>query len=179
MIPKAPPMTSRPILVDPEYNIYDALLMDHVSLVSESIERLTPKGIKTADGKEHEFDVIVCATGFMPNDFLVPMEVRGRGGKTVEELWAKDGARAYLGTMIPGFPNLFMVYGPYMNPFGNGFGVIEMEEMAIRFAMKCFEGLILEERKAVDVSMDGYERFNAELDRLEATRVYSDYRVTS
>lgn len=179
MIPKAPPMTSRPILVDPEYNIYDALLMDHVSLVSESIERLTPKGIKTADGKEHEFDVIVCATGFMPNDFLFPMEVRGRGGKTVEELWAKDGARAYLGTMIPGFPNLFMVYGPNMNPFGNGFGVIEMEEMAIRFAMKCFEGLILEERKAVDVSMDGYERFNAELDRLEATRVYSDYRVTS
>ncbi len=179
MLPVAPPMTSRPVLVDPEYNIYDALLMDHVDLVSARIEQLTPSGIRSEDGAEHEFDIIVYATGFKPNDFLFPMEVRGRGGQTVEELWARDGARAYLGTMIPGFPNLFMLYGPNMNPFGNGLGVIEMEEIAIRFALKCFEGLILEQRGAVDVSMEGYERYNAELDRAEATRVYSDHRVTS
>jgi 4-hydroxyacetophenone monooxygenase len=179
MLPVAPPMTSRPVLVDPEYNIYDALLMDHVELVTEPIAEFTADGIRTADGQEHPFDIIVCATGFKPNDFLFPMEVRGRGGKTIEQLWEKDGARAYLGTMIPGFPNLFMLYGPNMNPFGNGLGVIEMEEMAIRFALKCFEGLILEQRKAVDVSMEGYQRFNAELDKAEATRVYSDWRVTS
>jgi len=179
MIPVAPPLSSRPVLVDADYNIYDALMRDNVELVVEPIEALTPKGIRTADGVEHEFDIIVYATGFKANDFLWPMEVRGKDGKTVEELWAKDGARAYIGTMMPGFPNFFMIYGPNMNPFFNGLGAIEMEEMATRFALQCIEQLILQDRKEVNVTQDAYDRFNAELDRREATKVYADYRVTN
>jgi 4-hydroxyacetophenone monooxygenase len=179
MIPVAPPLSSRPVLVDADYNIYDALMRDNVELVTEPIATLTPDGIRTTDGVEHKFDVIVYATGFKANDFLWPMEVRGRGGKTVEELWAKDGARAYIGTMMPGFPNFFMIYGPNMNPFFNGLGAIEMEEMATRFALKCIEALILGNRHAVDVTAEAYDKFNAELDRREATKVYADYRVTN
>ena len=80
MIPVAPPFSSRPILVDANYSIYDALLRDDVTLVTDRIERITAKGIEVEGGTEHAVDVIVYATGFKANDFLWPMEIRGRGG---------------------------------------------------------------------------------------------------
>ncbi len=179
MTPKAPPMTSRPVLVDVENNIYDALMRNNVSLVSEEIAEITPDGIRTVDGIEHQLDIIVYATGFKANDFLFPMEVRGRGGRSIEQLWEKDGARAYLGSMLPGFPNLFMLYGPNMNPFGNGLGVVEMQEMATRFALRCIETMILDDKRSVDVTEDAYWRYNDALDAAEATKVYADPRVIS
>jgi 4-hydroxyacetophenone monooxygenase len=179
MIPSSPPFSSRPVLVDSNDNIYDALLRDNVALVSDRIERITPTGIRTADGRDHEFDMIVFATGFKANDFLWPMEIVGRGGATCETLWAKDGARAYLGTMMPGFPNFFMIYGPNMNSFGNGLGVIETEEFATRFALHCIGGMLLEGHRSVDVTRDGFDRFNTALDAQEKLRVYADPRATS
>jgi 4-hydroxyacetophenone monooxygenase len=179
MLPEAPPFSSRPVLVDSQNNIYDALMRENVDLVSDPIAAITPNGIRTENGAEHPLDVLIYATGFKANDFLWPMDVRGRGGRSIGELWAKDGARAYLGTMMPGFPNFFVIYGPNMNPFFNGLGAIEMEELTTRFALKCIGELILQKRQAVDVTSDAYERFNAELDRREATKVYADYRVTN
>jgi 4-hydroxyacetophenone monooxygenase len=179
MLPEAPPFSSRPVLVDSNGNIYDALMQPNVDLVTDPIERITEDGIRSEDGVERPFDVIVYATGFKANDYLWPMDLRGRGGQSIGDLWAKDGARAYLGTMIPGFPNFFMIYGPNMNPFFNGLGVVEMEEMATRFALKCIAALIERDRKAVDVTTEAYEVFNQELDRREATKIYADYRVTN
>ena len=179
MLPDAPPFSSRPVLVDSTGNIYDTLMRPNVDLVTEPIERITPDGIRSEDGQEQSFDVIVYATGFKANDYLWPMDLRGRGGKSIGDLWAKDGARAYLGTMIPGFPNFFMIYGPNTNPFFNGLGVVEMEEMATRFALKCIGALIRQDRKAVDVTAEAYEKFNEELDRQEATKIYADERVTN
>ena len=66
---------------------------------------------------------------------------RAATGSGIEELWAKDGARAYLGTMLPGFPNFFMIYGPNTNPIG-GLQVVDMEEMVTRFALQCIGHLI-------------------------------------
>src|SRR5207253_2131700 len=105
----------RPVLIDEEYSVLDALLRDNVTLVTDSIRRIGPTGIQVQDGTGYEVDVIVYATGFQANDYLWPMEVRGRNGTTVEELWAEDGPRAYLSAMLPGFPNLFIVYGPNTN----------------------------------------------------------------
>jgi 4-hydroxyacetophenone monooxygenase len=179
MTPDLPPMTSRPVLVDAVDNIYDALLQDNVSLVSEPIERITAGGVRTADGVEQPADVIVYATGFRANDYLWPMDFRGRGGRSLADLWSKDGARAYLGTMMPGFPNLFSIYGPNMNPFGGGLSVTDLQEMQTRFTLKCLEHLILEDRGSVDVTFQAYETYNAELDRRQATKVYSDPRITN
>lgn len=80
----------------------------------ELIEKMIP--VQTSGGVEHDVDVIVYATGFKANECLWPMEVLGRGGRSVHDLWSKDGPRAYLGAMLPGFPNLFLIYGPNMNP---------------------------------------------------------------
>lgn len=175
MIPPAPPMSSRPIMIDTEDSIYEALLRDNVTLVTDGIERITPNGIVSA-GKEIPFDVIIYATGFKANDFLFPMEVRGRGGVKVEELWAKDGARAYIGSMLPGFPNFFMAYGPNTNNFG-GFQIIDLLEIEIRFALHCIAGLIERNSRAVDVRPEAYWRFNEELDREEKRMIYMDPRV--
>ena len=74
-----------------------------------------PDTIELTDGTQYEVDIIVLATGFRANDFLWPMNVLGRGGQSIDELWARDGARAYLGAMLPGFPNFYMLYGPNTN----------------------------------------------------------------
>jgi 4-hydroxyacetophenone monooxygenase len=176
MRPDAPPMSARPILVDPNRSVYDALLQDDVSLVTEEILRITPDGLEASDGSVYEVDVIVFATGFKSNDFLFPMEIRGRGQKGVAELWSKDGARAYLGTLLPGFPNFFMIYGPNTNPYG-GLQVVDMEEVVTRFALGCIGHLITEHRSSIDVTEDAYWRYNNELDRVEVTKVWRDTRA--
>jgi 4-hydroxyacetophenone monooxygenase len=176
MLPVAPPFSSRPVLVDSEYSVYDALLRDDCDLVTEGIRRIKQDAIELEGGRECRVDVIVLATGFKANDFLWPMEVRGRDGQLIEQLWEKDGARAYLGTMLPGFPNLFMIYGPNTNATG-GLGTFDFEEMVIRFALQCIEHLITEDKQAVDVSVDAYWRYNDELDRHEALKIYTDPRA--
>ena len=177
MIPNTPPMTSRPIRVDPDDNVYTALLRDDVSLVTDPIERITPGGV-LAGGVEHPLDVLVLATGFRANDFLWPMEIRGRGGARPEDLWAKDGPRAYIGSMLPGFPNLFMAYGPNTNNFG-GLQIIDLLEMEIRFALQCIAGLIEGGKRSVEVSEAAYWHFNGELDREESRMIYRDPRVSN
>lgn len=179
MQPDLPPMSSRPIVVDSQDNIYDAVLRDDVDLVSEPIECITRTGVRTRDGKDHDADVIVYATGFRANDYLWPMEIAGSGGRTLAELWARDGARAYIGTMLPGFPNLFVIYGPNMNPFGTGLSVTDLQEMQTRFALKCIARLVLEGESSVDVTEQAYSQFNAELDRRQAGMVYTDPRITN
>jgi 4-hydroxyacetophenone monooxygenase len=144
--------------------------------VSEPIDEFTRQGIRTADGVEHAVDAIVLATGFQANDFLGPMEVEGRGGQLIKEVWEKDGARAYLGTLVPGFPNFFMLYGPNTNPTGAG-SLCQVEESTTKFIIECLGHLILEGRKSIDVTDEAYWRYNREVDRAEELKVYSDRRV--
>jgi len=176
MTPVAPPYSARPIIIDSDYSIYDALLRNNVALVSDPILKINPNGIEVKGGGEYPVDIIVYATGFKANDFLWPMEIRGRDGVRVEELWQKDGARAYLGTMLPGFPNFFMIYGPNTNNFG-GLQIVDFEEMVTRFALQCIGGLITEKKHTVDISLDAYWRYNSEVDRAEATMMYKDPRA--
>jgi 4-hydroxyacetophenone monooxygenase len=146
--------------------------------VSEAIDRFTPNGIQTANGAEYAVDAIVLATGFKANDFLGPLEVHGRDGRTITDVWDKDGARAYLGMMVPEFPNFFMVYGPNTNPTGAG-SICQVEESITKFIVTCLGHLILEGRKSIEVTEDAYYRYNREVDRAEELKVYSDRRVNN
>lgn len=87
------------------------LARPHVALVTEAIERITPGGVLTADGRTHELDVLVCATGFDTTHLLASLRVEGRGGRTLAAAWA-EGPEAYRGVTVPGFPNLFLLLGP-------------------------------------------------------------------
>lgn len=105
-----------------------ALARPNVDLVTEPIERLSEHGVVTADGREHEVDCVIYGTGFKTNDFMFPMEVTGSGGRTLKAVWAQ-GAHAHLGMTVPGFPSLFVMYGPNTNTSGGSI-VLYLEAQA-------------------------------------------------
>jgi cation diffusion facilitator CzcD-associated flavoprotein CzcO len=106
---------------------YPALARPHVDVVTTTIADVEPGGIRTTDGVLHEADVLIWGTGFAATDFLGGMEVTGRDGRSLGEVWS-EGAHAYLGIAVPGFPNLFTVYGPNTNLGGSSIiGMIEAQ----------------------------------------------------
>ncbi|MFI6046223.1 flavin-containing monooxygenase [Nocardia sp. NPDC051321] len=110
---------------------FPALAQPNVRVETTAIEAITPTGIRTADGVEHEVDVIVYGTGFKGTEFLAPMNIYGVGGRKLADVWGDEGARAFLGLSVPNFPNLFMMYGPNTN-VGSG-SIIYMLESQARY----------------------------------------------
>ncbi|OBK92824.1 4-hydroxyacetophenone monooxygenase [Mycobacterium asiaticum] len=107
---------------------YPALACDNVSVETDAITEVTPTGVRTADGQLHEVDVIIYGTGFKATEFLAPMTITGRGGRDLHAEWA-EGARAHLGMAVPGFPNMFLIYGPNTN-LGSSSIILMMEQQA-------------------------------------------------
>ncbi|WP_198425700.1 MULTISPECIES: NAD(P)/FAD-dependent oxidoreductase [Microbacterium] len=174
MTPPHPPRSARAVLVDAEYSVLDALVRDDVSLVSEGIARLNADGIVAADGTQHDVDAIVYATGFRATEYLFPMRITGRDGTTVEELWREGGARSHRFSMIPGFPNFWMLYGPNTN---GGLQPAAFDELVTRYALQCIERLVLEERNSIEPDVEAYRQFSREVDEANATRMWSDPRA--
>jgi 4-hydroxyacetophenone monooxygenase len=176
MTPKHPPWSARAVMVDADYCVLDALRRDNVTLVTDGIRRVTETGIETVDGTRHDVDVIVWATGFLASDYLFPMKVTGRDGRTLESYWKDGGARAHRFCMVPGFPNLWMVYGPNTN---GGLGPGAFHELVTRYALQCLEQLILEGKREVEPREDAYRRFNEDVDARNGRKVWSDPRSQS
>jgi 4-hydroxyacetophenone monooxygenase len=174
MTPPHPPLSARPIVVDPAYSIMDAVQRGNVTLVTTGLKRITPTGIEDNDGTQHDVDIIVYATGFHATEYLFPMTITGRGGKTIEQLWAKDGARAYLGAMMPGFPNLWATYGPNTNGFLAPAG---LHELTALYAMQCIEQAMREGKRAIDVKEEAYWAYNHLIDERNSQKVWSDPRA--
>jgi cation diffusion facilitator CzcD-associated flavoprotein CzcO len=93
------------------------LARPNVELVTSAIRSMTPAGIVTAEGRLHELDCVIWGTGFRATEFMFPMEVTGTEGRELHEVWA-DGAHAHLGMTVPGFPSMFVMYGPNTNTSG-------------------------------------------------------------
>ena len=91
---------------------YPALDRDDVDLVTDTIEKVTPRGIVTADGTEREIDVLIVATGFLATDLPIAKHLHGRDGTSLAQHFAEHGMQAYKGSTVHGFPNLFFVVGP-------------------------------------------------------------------
>ncbi|WP_330257222.1 NAD(P)/FAD-dependent oxidoreductase [Nocardia sp. NBC_00565] len=98
-------------------SFYRAVQRDSVEVVCDAIDHIEPRGIVTADGRLHELDVLVLATGFDAHAFMRPMGITGTDGRTLDQVWA-DGPRAFETVAIPGFPNMFLLIGPH-SPVGN------------------------------------------------------------
>ena len=108
LTPDYQPLCKRQVVSD---KYYRAIQSENAELVTSDIERITPRGIKTADGRETEVDLLILATGFRTHNYMRPMNLRGRDGLDIDDAWSK-GPRAYRMTAIPGFPNFFTVLGP-------------------------------------------------------------------
>ncbi len=111
------------VLISGDY--YETLGRPNVDLVTQGVRELTKDGVVAEDGTERHADVIVLSTGFESTRFLAPMEIRGRGGTELNEAW-REGANAYLGMTVAGFPNLFIMYGPNTN-LGSGSIIFQLE----------------------------------------------------
>ncbi len=160
VIPQYPPFSKRFILDDGAWA--RALKQDHVHLVTEGIAEITPEGVRTADGALHEADVLIYGTGFKASEFLMPMRVTGRDGVDLHERWAGD-ARAYLGITLPGFPNLFLLYGPNTNIVVNG-SITYFSECEVHYVTSCLRELLAEDIGAIDPKPAVHDAYNARID---------------
>jgi cation diffusion facilitator CzcD-associated flavoprotein CzcO len=113
-----------------------ALQRPNVELVTDLIARITPTGIVTERGAEHELDCVIWATGFKTTDFVFPMRIAGEDGVELRAYWS-GGAHAHLGMCVPGFPNMFLMYGPNTNTSGGSIVVyLEAQAAYIRQALQ-------------------------------------------
>jgi cation diffusion facilitator CzcD-associated flavoprotein CzcO len=129
-------------------NYLPALQRPNVELVTEPISHMTARGLVTADGVEREVDCVIHATGFRTNDFMAPMEVSGRGGRLLSEVWA-GAPHAHLGITVPGFPSLFLVYGPNTNTSGGS--IILYEEAQAAYIRQALEHVLRRGASALEV----------------------------
>jgi cation diffusion facilitator CzcD-associated flavoprotein CzcO len=139
---------------------YPALAKPNVELVTEPIAQVTETGIRTGDGRERPADAIVLATGFKNHGFVAPMEITGPGGRTLAGAWG-DRPRAYLGVTVPGFPNLFLLYGPNTN--GGSGSVIDAIEMAMAHVLAALATLERAGARWIEVRREAAEAFDREL----------------
>lgn len=139
---------------------YDALQKSNAHIVQEGIDRVTKRGVVTQDGQLHELDVLVCSTGFHPFYFMRPMNLKGRGGLHIDTAW-KDRIDVYNSVLCPGFPNMFLMLGPY-TPVSN-FSVIAMAECQADYIMQLVE-LWRENRfDTLEPKREAVERFRAKV----------------
>lgn len=115
---------------------YESLNRENVTLVPKEVVRVTPRGLVDADGVEREVDVLVMSTGFQPQRYLASLEVVGRDGRSIHELWGDD-PRAFLGITVAGFPNFFILYGPNTNGGYSEIAQLERQaEVVVRTAKR-------------------------------------------
>lgn len=112
---------------------YPTLVRDDVDVVTDRITRVEADGVRTADGVLHEADVVVLGTGFAATEFLASLDITGRGGRRLHDVW-EGGARAHLGITVPDFPGFFILYGPNTNLGGSS--IIGMLEAQARYVVE-------------------------------------------
>jgi cation diffusion facilitator CzcD-associated flavoprotein CzcO len=139
-------------------DFYDRIQRPNAEVVVEGIDRIEPAGVRTADGRLHELDVLVLATGFQVDAFMRPMELVGRHGRTLSDAWAQRPS-AYLSISIPDLPNLFMLNGPN-GPVGN-FSLIEVAELQFGYILQLVELLRDGECSEVSVTAEALEEYEA------------------
>src|SRR5262249_2897940 len=149
---------------------YEALQRPHARVVTERIERVEPAGVRTRDGRLHELDVLVLATGFHVDWFVRPMRVLGRDGVRLDDVWL-NGPTAYMAITVPGFPNFFLLNGPN-GPVGN-FSLIEVAELQCGYILQLVERLRSGAYREIAPSETAMQRFDAERRAAAKTTIWN------
>jgi cation diffusion facilitator CzcD-associated flavoprotein CzcO len=153
--PQHPFGCKRPLISN---DYYPAFNRPDLELVTDPIARVEKDAVVTADGRRRRVDTLILATGFSATKYLSAIDVRGRGGRRIDDAWS-DGARAYLGITTTGFPNLFMLYGPNTN---NG-SILTMIESQVDYALRQIQRIASEGLAWIDVRPEPMERYNDEV----------------
>ena len=157
------------------------LTRSHVEVIASPAKALRARSLVTEDGAELDVDVVVCATGYAAADYLGQIDVTGEGGVALRDVW-RDGAHAYLGMAVPGFPNFFMLYGPNTNVGSNS--VIFMLEAQAHYVVRLLTHMRRTGKRSVDVRPEAMAAFLSKVDgwmegTVWTTRCSNYFRTTN
>jgi cation diffusion facilitator CzcD-associated flavoprotein CzcO/acetyl esterase/lipase len=161
------PIGCKRILLSNDY--LKTMSKPNVELVTEGISRITADGIETSSGVQHPVDAIIYGTGFAATEFLAPMRITGRAGLDLNDVW-QDGAQAYLGMSVPGFPNFFMLYGPNTNLGHNS--ILYMLESQMAHVLRCYQALQTAQATRIEVDDTLYRHFNSRIQKRLSNSVW-------
>jgi cyclohexanone monooxygenase len=158
-----------------------ALAQPNVDVVSSPARSLRSRTLVTEDGTELDVDVVVCATGYAAADYLGQIDVVGERGTSLRETW-REGAYAYLGMAVPGFPNFFMLYGPNTNVGSNS--VIFMLEAQAHYIVRALRYMRRKGKSYIGVRQETMDEFTAKIDRwmegtVWTTRCHNYFRAAN
>lgn len=175
VLPSYPPFGKR-MLMDNGW--YRMLRNPRVELVDNAVARIEPHALVTADGTSYPADVLLLATGFDVLRFITTFSVTGRSGRSLREAWEDDNAKAYLGTVVPDFPNFFTLYGPNLQP-GHGGSLIFVVEMQMRFVMDMIKKMGTQDLGAVECRQDVHDAYNERVDSAHENMVWTHEGMTT
>lgn len=156
------------ILLSNDY--YPALAQPNVEVLADEVAEVGEASLTLAGGRTLEVDAILYGTGFAVHDYLGGLTVTGRGGARLADRW-REGAQAYLGTTIAGFPNLFTMTGPNTGLGHNS--MIAMIESQARYALQALRTLRAHELASLECRRERQDAFNAWLTRRMAKMVWA------
>jgi 4-hydroxyacetophenone monooxygenase len=175
VLPTYPPFGKR-MLMDNGW--YRMLRNERVTLVDDPVTKIDANSLTTADGSNYEADVLLLATGFDVLRFITTFDVTGRSGKTLREAWDDDNATAYLGTVVPEFPNFFTLYGPNLQP-GHGGSLIFVVEMQVNFIMDLLKKMCANDIGAVECRQEVHDDYNERVDAAHEKMVWTHEGMTT
>lgn len=174
-LPTYPPFSKRVVLDDGSWP--RALRAENTELVTSAITGMDATGLLTEDGRHHDADVVIWATGFEASQFLAPMRIVGRDGADLRSRWGDD-ARAFLGVTVPDFPNLFCLYGPNTNLVANG-SIIFFSECEVNHVIDVIRITLEAGARSADCEPESCRRHNEVVDAGNAARVWGQADVPS
>ncbi|ESK89519.1 cyclohexanone monooxygenase [Moniliophthora roreri MCA 2997] len=147
----------RPSLEQRYYEAFNHPTTKLIDIRGNPIEEVTPKGVKTADGTEHEFDILIFATGFdAMTGGMKQIDIRGQNGLSLLEKW-NDATRTCLGMTINGFPNMFFVYGPQApSGLANGPSCIDVQS---EWVTRCIDYMEKNGYKTIEATPEAEEEW--------------------
>lgn len=174
-LPDYPPYGKR-ILLD--NNWYGTIQKESVELITDSIECITEDGIRTRSGEHRPADIIVYATGFKLTELAARLNVVGRGGLSLAQAWKDDNPAAYLGLMVPNFPNFFTMLGPGSGP-GHGGSAVFQAECQARYISACIRQMQQHRLASIDIKASEFEAYLNKADAEHKTLIWSHPGVST
>ncbi|MBV9512858.1 MAG: NAD(P)/FAD-dependent oxidoreductase [Mycobacteriaceae bacterium] len=165
LLPDYPLGCKRPLM---SRDWFPTFALPHVHLETSPIVGFTEHGLRTADGAERRVDTVIYGTGFTASDYLSSLDVYGSGGRRLHDDWS-DGAEAYLGTLVAGYPNLFMLYGPNTNGVNSILYIHEVQTSLVRRLLDVGTSI---GASTIEVRREAQDAYNAEVQAAMAGKVW-------
>jgi cation diffusion facilitator CzcD-associated flavoprotein CzcO len=147
---------------------FPTFALPHVHLETSPIVRFTEHGLLTADGNEHRVDTVIYGTGFKASDYLSSLDVYGAGGRRLHDEW-HHGAEAYLGTLVAGYPNLFILYGPNTNGVNS---ILYIHEVQTALVRRLLDVMGRRGVRTIEVKREAQEAYNDEIQAAMVGKVW-------